>query len=49
MKLNFWQWLAIVLLIIGCALWMYERSHPKPTSIVPMQVSPPSTQNTPVP
>jgi hypothetical protein len=28
MKLNFWQWLAIALLIIGCAVWLFERSHP---------------------
>jgi hypothetical protein len=27
MKLNFWQWLAVVLLIIGAALWIYERNH----------------------
>lgn len=28
MKLNFWQWLAVGLLIIGCAVWFYERNHP---------------------
>lgn len=27
MKLNFWQWLAIVLLIIGAIIWIYERNH----------------------
>lgn len=30
MKLNFWQWLAIVLLIVGLAIWYYERNHPAP-------------------
>lgn len=29
MKLNFWQWLAVVLLIVGCVWWIYDWSHPK--------------------
>lgn len=29
MKLNFWQWLAVVLLIIGAVWWIYDWSHPK--------------------
>lgn len=32
MKLNFWQWLAVVLLIIGCIWWIYDWSHPKHTT-----------------
>jgi hypothetical protein len=35
MKLNFWQWLAIVLLIIGLAIWIYEREHPTPSPTNP--------------
>ena len=27
MKLNFWQWLAVVLLIVGIAWWAYDWSH----------------------
>jgi hypothetical protein len=26
MKLNFWQWLGLVLLIGGIGFWLYERS-----------------------
>jgi hypothetical protein len=25
MKLNFWQWLGVVLLIVGVAMYLYER------------------------
>ena len=25
MKLNFWQWLAVVLLVIGIAWWLYDK------------------------
>lgn len=32
MKLNFWQWLAIGLLIIGCVVWFFERTH---TTVTP--------------
>ena len=32
MKLNFWQWLAVVLLIIGAVWWIYDWSHPKTTT-----------------
>jgi len=28
MKLNFWQWLGVVLLVIGLALYVYKRSRP---------------------
>ena len=28
MKLNFWQWLGVILLIVGAALWIYERRKP---------------------
>jgi hypothetical protein len=30
MKLNFWQWLAVVLLIIGCVWWIYDATHKPP-------------------
>jgi hypothetical protein len=26
MKLNFWQWLGLILLIGGVGFWLYERS-----------------------
>lgn len=25
MKLNFWQWLGVVLLVVGLAMYFYER------------------------
>jgi hypothetical protein len=25
MKLNFWQWLGVILLLLGVAFWLYER------------------------
>jgi hypothetical protein len=29
MKLNFWQWLAVGLLIVGAIWWAYDLKHPK--------------------
>lgn len=44
MKLNFWQWIGVLLLIAGLALWLYERNqepaNPAPPSVPP----PPATQ-----
>jgi hypothetical protein len=28
MKLNFWQWLGVILLVLGVAFWLYERRGP---------------------
>jgi drug/metabolite transporter (DMT)-like permease len=28
MKLNFWQWLGVILLVLGAALWVYEHNKP---------------------
>jgi hypothetical protein len=28
MKLNFWQWIGLVLLLIGVALWIYKKTRP---------------------
>jgi drug/metabolite transporter (DMT)-like permease len=39
MKLNFWQWLGVALLILGAALWLYERSGSSPAT-----PSPPTSQ-----
>ena len=33
MRLNFWQWLGVILLIIGIALWIYERSGTTTTPV----------------
>lgn len=44
MKLNFWQWLAVALLIIGSGLWIYEWSH-KPQNPPPDPEHMPTTQN----
>ena len=32
MRLNFWQWLGVVLLVIGVIWWLYDRraAEPKP-------------------
>ena len=27
MKLNFWQWLGVVLLVIGVALWIMKKTR----------------------
>ena len=35
MKLNFWQWLGVILLIAGAALWVYERRKAPPPTTVP--------------
>ena len=43
MKLNFWQWLAVVLLIIGSVWWIWDWSHPKKTTATVS--SPPTTEH----
>ncbi|HEY2589787.1 MAG TPA: hypothetical protein VGI81_28850 [Tepidisphaeraceae bacterium] len=43
MKLNFWQWLGILLLIVGATWWIYDWAHPK-AKPGPAPV-PPTTQN----
>jgi hypothetical protein len=35
MKLNFWQILGVILLVIGVAIWIYERRKPAPGPNVP--------------
>ena len=30
MKLNFWQWIGLVLLVIGVAALIYRETRPKP-------------------
>ena len=30
MKLNFWQWLGLILLVIGVALWIYKKTTATP-------------------
>ena len=41
MKLNFWQWLGVILLIIGVTLYIYERRGPstQPTVTTTTQAS----------
>jgi hypothetical protein len=44
MKLNFWQWLAVVLLIIGCVWMIYDHTHkstvnPPPPATLPASQS----------
>jgi drug/metabolite transporter (DMT)-like permease len=34
MKLNFWQWLGVILLIIGIAVYFWDRGRSKTTSPV---------------
>jgi hypothetical protein len=41
MKLNFWQWLGVILLVIGVAWWIYERRQPANTpAAAPTTLSP---------
>lgn len=35
MKLNFWQWLGVVLLIIGVAVYMWDKRRDKSASPAP--------------
>ena len=42
MKLNFWQWLAVVLLVIGGAWWAYDAMNKK--TAAPAITVPPTTQ-----
>ena len=54
MKLNFWQWLGVVLLVIGVALWIYQKTRPTslppptnlnpPTATQPASTGPAATQ-----
>jgi len=45
MKLNFWQWIGLVLLIVGAALWIYERrAEDRDPAQPPSTVPPPTTQ-----
>jgi hypothetical protein len=50
-KLNFWQWLGVVLLVIGGGLYIYNnyiKSTPKPTPPPPAPVTPaPAPATTP--
>lgn len=32
MKLNFWQWLGVVLLAIGLVLYVYKKTRPAETT-----------------
>jgi len=32
MKLNFWQWLGVILLLIGIAVYLWDRGRSKPSS-----------------
>jgi hypothetical protein len=32
MKLNFWQWLGLLILIVGGAYWVYSRVLNKPAA-----------------
>jgi len=41
MKLNFWQWLGLILLIVGAAWWVYERQASTGT---PVPTPPAATQ-----
>lgn len=41
MKLNFWQWLGVILLIIGAVWWISERPKPAtPPATAPITQSP---------
>jgi len=35
MKLNFWQWLGVILLIIGVAVYFWDRGRSKPAAPSP--------------
>ena len=32
MKLNFWQWVGVVVIVVGLAGWMYNKSRPATSS-----------------
>ena len=45
MKLNFWQWLAVALLIVGCVWWVYDWSHEPKVTVPAPPANAPATQN----
>jgi hypothetical protein len=32
MKLNFWQWLGVILLVLGLAMYVYKKTRPAGTT-----------------
>lgn len=39
MKLNFWQWIGLIVLVIAVAYWVYEKSagrNPTPAGTAPV-------------
>ena len=32
MKLNFWQWVGLILLVIGVAIYIYQKKRPAATT-----------------
>jgi drug/metabolite transporter (DMT)-like permease len=46
MKLNFWQWIGILLLVLGGAWILFDWTHPKNKT---QPVVAPTTQTAPVP
>lgn len=35
MKFNFWQWIGVLLLLVGAAIWGYKQLNPPPSSTAP--------------
>ena len=38
MKLNFWQWLGVMLLIVGVAVYIWDKNRVKPAAPAPTTV-----------
>ena len=40
MKLNFWQWLGVALLLVGLGIWLYERNLKSESPDTPTRSAP---------
>jgi hypothetical protein len=47
MKLNFWQWLGVLLLVVGGCLYIYRETTKKTSDTVPSNVPSPTSQAVP--
>jgi drug/metabolite transporter (DMT)-like permease len=40
MRLNFWQWIGLILLVAGVAALVYRETRPKPSPTTPGTTAP---------
>jgi len=47
MKLNFWQWLGVLLLVVGGGLYIFRETTKKTSDVAPIDNTSPTTQTVP--